>query len=216
MHTHTHTHACTHAHTHTRTQARMHARTHAHTHTHMHTHTHSINKLMKKQNKVWTTSTTATLHREYKVGKLHQRYTIPSSHRSRLTLSSSLAPNTSNRLQRCTSGGVYVPCYWHAGWACLLACQVRMEFMYLVLTCMPGGCIYLHARWEWSLCTLYLPACQVSVFTCMSGENVVYVPCTYLHIACQVSVFTYMPGENGVYIPCTYLHARWESYLACK
>ena len=156
----------------------MHARTHAHTHTHMHTHTHSINKLMKKQNKVWTTSTTATLHREYKVGKLHQRYTIPSSHRSRLTLSSSLAPNTSNRLQRCTSGGVYVPCYWHAGWACLLACQVRMEFMYLVLTCMPGECIYLHVRWEWSLCTLYLLA------YCMPGK------CIYLHARWERSLHT--------------------------
>ena len=95
--------------------------------------------------------------------------------------------------------------------------------MYLVFTCMPGEsycgctsggvcvpCIYMHAKREllwmylwWSLCTLYLHACQVRVtvdvplvefvylvFTCMTGES--YCGCT----------------SGGVYVPCIYMHAR--------
>ena len=114
----------------------------------------------------------------------------------------------------------------------LHACQVRVtedvplvEFLYLVFTCMPGEsyrrctsggvsvpCIYMHARWElqkmylwWSLCTLYLHACQVRV-----TEDVPVVEFLYL-------VFTCMPGESyrrctcgGVSVPCIYTHARWE------
>ena len=97
--------------------------------------------------------------------------------------------------------------------------------MYLVFTRMPGEsycgctcgavyvpCIYTHARWEllwmyfsWSLCTLYLHACQVRVTV-----NVLLMEFMYL-------VFTRMAGESycectsdGVYVPCIYTHARWE------
>ena len=60
-------------------------------------------------------------------------------------------------------GGAHVPCiYRHVP---------QVEFMYLVFTRMPGGvyvpCIYTHARW--SLCTLYLHACQVRVAVGDSG-----------------------------------------------
>ena len=49
-------------------------------------------------------------------------------------------------LPACTFGGVYVPCIYQP--------VPLVEFMYPVFTSM-----YL---W-WSLCTLYLPACQVEL-----------------------------------------------------
>ena len=62
----------------------------------------------------------------------------------------------------------------------------------------------------WSLCTLYLHACQVRVTV---GD---------LHLAeFMYLVFTRMPGESysrrstsgGVYVPCIYTHASYRGRL---
>ena len=77
-----------------------------------------------------------------------------------------------------------------------------VEFMSLVFTHMPGEILRMHL-W-WSLCTLYLHACQVRFWGCTSGG--VYVPCIYTHarwdfedvplVEFMYLVFTRMPGES--------------------
>ena len=75
------------------------------------------------------------------------------------------------------------------------------EFMYLVLTRMPGESYRTEVFFVlvtrmylwWSLCTLYLHACQVRVTVLRSSL-------CYLRECIS----------GGVYVPCTYTHARWE------
>ena len=87
--------------------------------------------------------------------------------------------------------------------------------MYLVFTRIPGESYRRRLRYIylwWSLCTLYLHACQVRVTVGDSGlftSDGVYVPCI-LH-ACQVRVTVGDSGlftSGGVYVPCIYTHAR--------
>ena len=57
-----------------------------------------------------------------------------------------------------------------------------VKFMYLVFTRMPRDRERVYP-W-WSLCTLYLHACQVTERGCTPGE--VYVPCIYTHATWQL------------------------------